>query len=465
MQVISGQRKRKDCWGYHRLSKKRKASNKKIWIAMSTPFQVNFFYPLIKRLEKRFDFLVTARNHDRIFSILDAKGLDYIPIGKHGGAKLDGKLQAYAQNVQQLAPIVKDEKPDLLLTERWPEAVRVAFGFDIPAWTIYYDERERHVNRMVFPLSSKVFAPSFYTPADMRENGVDLEKIVWFRGFHTCYLKGQVVNCKNPFKELGFEPPIILIRPEPEFATFFCQKQDVLERSVLLLSNNHGFKNDFNIVVLPRTKNQASCYAKYPVSVLDEAFLENPVAFADVTVGAAETMLMEAFVLGKPAISTVYWQESKPVTELHRYIPHSNDPKEVAAKTLDYLNPKEQLEFHERTKLIVDLMENPVLKMEKEINRLYNEPETIKKTSSKRRSQIEIYMTILNLVTFRSLKLTHIMQAGNLSYSKVKKDVTWLKRKGLLAESSNLAGGYHFKATTEGLRLLADYTKIREKLF
>jgi len=444
--------------------KKQTASlSKKIMIAISTPFQVNFFYPLIKRLENRFEFVIAARNHDRIFSILDAKGLDYVPIGKHGGPELDGKLLAYAQNVQQLTPIIKDEKPDLVLTERWPEAVRVAFGFNIPAWTIYYDEREQHVNRMVFPLSSKVFAPSFYTHTEMRENGIDLEKIVWFRGFHTCYLKDQEINSKNPFKELGYESPIVLIRPEPEFATFFSQKQDVLERSVRLLSNNHGFKNDFNIVVLPRTKNQASCYAKYPVAIFDEASHENPVAFADVTIGAAETMLMEAFVLGRPAISTMYWQESKPVTELHKYIPHSNDPKEVVAKTLNYLNPKEKQEFQERAKLIVNLMENPVLKMEEEINRVYEEPE-LEAKASKRRSQLEIHMMILNLAAFRPLKLTHIMQAGNLSYSKVKEDVVWLKIKGLLTESHDLSGGQYFKTTSEGLQLLADFKKINERL-
>lgn len=450
---------------YHHLSKRATSLSKKIWIAISTPFQVNFFYPLINRLKKRFDFLITARNHDRIFSILDAKGLDYIPIGKHGGAKLDGKLMAYAQSVQQLTPIIKEEKPDLLLTERWPEAVRVAFGYDIPAWTIYYDEREHHVNRMVFPLSSKVFAPSFYTSADMHENGIDPEKIVWFRGFHTGYLKDQVVNSKNPFKELGYESPIILVRPEPEFATFFSQKQDILGRTILLLTNNHSFKNDFNIIVLPRTKNQASYYSKYHVRVLDEALYENPVAFADVTVGAAETMLMEAFVLGRPAISTVYWQESKPLTELHKYIPHSNDPKEVAARTLNYLNPKEQDEFYEKTRLIVDLMENPVAKMEEEINRLYAEPESSEKESPRRRSQMEIHMTILSKVAFRSLRLTHIMQAANLSYSRIKKDIASLKGKNLIREHNDASGGKYFKITEEGLRLLADYKKIREKLF
>lgn len=446
---------------------KRTASSfkKKIWIAISTPFQANFFYPLIERLRKRFDFLITARNHDRIFSILDAQDLDYIPIGKHGGAELEGKLMAYGQNIQQLSPIVKEEKPDLLLTERWPEAVRVAFGFDIPAWTIYYDEREHHVNRMVFPLSSKVFAPSFYTPAEMRESGVDLENIVWFRGFHTGYLKGYVNHQKNPFEKLGFKPPIVLVRPEPDFATFFGQKQDVLERSVLFLTDNHGYKNDFNVVVLPRTKNQASCYSKYPVAVLDDVFLENPVAFADVTIGAAETMLMEAFVLGKPAISTVYWQESKPVVELHKYIPHVTDPKDVVAKTLEFLNPETQKEFYERTRLIVELMDNPLSKMEEEINRFYEERKPIVGVSSKRRSQLEIYMVILGLISFKALKLTHIMQSGNLSYSKVKKNIKWLKMKGLVKEDVDLSGAHYFKATIEGLQLLANFKNIREKLF
>lgn len=448
------------------MSKKRtELSSKTIWIAISTPFQANFFYPLIKRLEKRFDFIITARDHDRIFSILDAKGLKYFPVGKHGGAELGGRLEAYAQNVQQLIPIIRNEEPDLLITERWPEAVRVAFGFDIPAWTIYYDEREHHVNRMVFPLSTKVFAPSFYTPLEMRQNGVDTEKIVWFNGFHTCYLKGQTISQENVFRELGYKRPIILVRPEPEFATFFSQKQDTLERTVHLLSNSHGAKNDFNIVVLPRTKNQASCYAKYPVTVMDDAIPENPVAHADVVLGAAETMLMEAFVLGKPAVSTIYWRESKPVAQLHKYILHITDPEVAAAKSLEYLDPNKQHEFREQAKLITNLMENPILKIEEEINKLYIEAKSIKAELPKRRSQMEIYMIILQTIAFKSLKLTHIMQVANLSYSRVKKDVAWLKKRELVEGHRDPAGGECYKATSEGLKLLANYRKIEEKLF
>jgi predicted glycosyltransferase/predicted transcriptional regulator len=440
---------------------------RKIWIAISTPFQVNFFYPLIERLKKNFDFILTARNHDRIFSMLDARGLDYFPVGLHGGSTLHGKLQAYARTVQELAPIIEREKPDLLLTERWPEAVRVAFGLNIPAWTIYYDERERHVNRMVFPLSAKVFAPSFYTRTELQESGVNPENVVWFNGFHTCYLKGQTCApaSKNPFEKFGINSPIVLIRPEPEFATFFHQKQNVLERTVSFLANNGGLENDFNVVVVPRTKEQAVRYAKYPVTVMVDAIPDNPVAYADVTVGAAETMLMEAFVLGKPAVSTVYWEESKPVIELHRYIPHITEPKEAAAKVINFLNPEEQHKFREKAKLVTNLMENPIQKIEEEINNLCGEAEPALKSSSMRRGRLEIYMEILGLIAFRPLKVTHIMQAANLSYSKVRQSLAWLTNKNLVQKRRDPSGGLYFKTTPDGMVVLAEYKKIAEKLF
>lgn len=168
---------------------------------MSTPFQANFFASLIKELGQEFEFVVTARDHDNIQQILDAKKIEYIPVGKHGGRELGFKLEAYADTIRQLSPIIQREKPDVLLTERWPEAVRTAFGLNIPSWTIFYDEREKHVNQMVFPLATKVFVPRFYTFQELYQNGViDPEKVVWFNGFHTGYLKGAQLESRTRTK-------------------------------------------------------------------------------------------------------------------------------------------------------------------------------------------------------------------------------------------------------------------------
>jgi uncharacterized protein len=431
---------------------------KKIWVAMSTPFQANFFAPLIKSLEKEYEFVVTSRSHDNIFAILKAKNIDFIPVGKHGGKELPDKLQAYAKTIEEMIPIIRKEKPDLLLTERWPEAVRVAFGFDIPSWTTFYDERERHVNQMVFPLSSKVFAPKFYTLQDLYRNGVtDPEKIVWFNGFHTCYLKGEQNSAENAYGKLGVKPPIVLVRPEPEFASFFPSHKPVLETTVANIAKS-GMAS---VVVMPRTEAQVTRYSKMDVTVMDESTSMCPVANADLALGAAETMLMEALVLGKPAVSAIYWTLSKPVIELHRYIPHSTEPKQLTDHVERLLGSDESRSFKEKASLLVRNMDNPVTIMVNEIRRINAGEEEVQ---LKRRSRMEILLDIIQASSLQPLRPTHIMRAANISYNELKTIVDTLETKGLIA-SEETFGGKYYQATGDGLKLLEEYRSFKDRLF
>jgi len=69
---------------------------------------------------------------------------------------------------------------------------------------IFYDERETHVNQMVFPLASKIFVPRFYSFQELYQYGVtDLDKIVWFSGFHTGYLKDAPISAENRSRRPG----------------------------------------------------------------------------------------------------------------------------------------------------------------------------------------------------------------------------------------------------------------------
>ena len=140
----------------------------------------------------------------------------------------------------------------------------------------------------------------------------DPEKIAWFNGFHTCYLKNEKESTANPFENLGLEPPVVFVRPEPDFATFFPNHKPVLEKSVELIAKSGGA----SIAVLPRTEDQRKCYSRMKdVTVLSKSMSDCPIAHVDVALGAAETMLMEAFVMGKPSVSAIYWPTSKPVEE------------------------------------------------------------------------------------------------------------------------------------------------------
>jgi len=432
---------------------------RKIWVAMSTPFQANFFASLISEMKGEYEFIVTAREHDNITRILEAKGIEYLKVGKHGGKELSNKLEAYAENIKLMLPIVKQEKPDLLLTERWPEAVRVAFGLNIPSWTIFYDEREQHVNQLVFPLASRVYVPRFYTFQELYANGVtDPDKVAWFNGFHTGYLKGTVPEGENPYTKLGVSSPLVFVRPEPEFASFFHEHEPILERAVERI-----VKDDIaSVAVLPRTESQERKYSKMGVNVLEQSMVESPVAHADVTLGAAETMLMEAFILGKPAVSAIYWEASKPVAELHRYIPHSTDPARIVGYVEEYLDTDNQKAFSEKVSLLVKNMDNPAQLMANDIRRLSSPRKA--ESSFKRRSRMEIYLDIIQAASLRPLRPTQIMKEANISYNELRGIVETLEEKGLLTTETNLSGKY-YQATSDGLRLLDDYRGLRGRLF
>jgi predicted glycosyltransferase/predicted transcriptional regulator len=433
---------------------------KKIWIAMSTPFQANFFAPLIKELEGEFDFLITARQHDSIFAILNAKKIKFIPVGHHGGRELFGKLEAYADTIKQMAPIIEREKPDLLLTERWPEAVRVATALNIPAWAIFYDERETHVNQMVFPLATKVFTPRFYSVDELYRQGVtDPEKIVWFNGFHTCYLKDEQMRPQNPFDKAGIDGPVVLVRPEPEFASFFPDHKPILEKSVEIMAKHERA----NVVVIPRTEEQRRRYSRMEnVDVIESSMYDSPVAHAAVAMGAAETMLMEAFVLGKPSVSAIYWTPSKPVIELHRYIAHSTDPVEIAKYTEALLDDPAKTDFTTRASLLVKSMDNPIRIMIDEIRRINDGQK--EKALLGRRSKLEIHLDIIQATSLRPLRPTQIMRNANISYTELKHIIGALESSGLMI-SENTVGGKFYQTTNEGLRVLEDYRSIRQKLF
>jgi predicted transcriptional regulator len=171
---------------------------------------------------------------------------------------------------------------------------------------------------------------------------------------------------------------------------------------------------------------------------------------------------MEAFILGKPAVSSIYWTPSKPVVELHRYIAHSTDPTQIADYVEKYLDDDEARAFSQRASLLVDSMDNPAVMMAEEIRKL--EGGEKKEVALKRRSKIEIYLDIIQAASFRPLRPTYIMRDANISYNELKEVLDTLERRGVI-RSETTFGGKFYQATEDGLRLLQQYKLLRERLF
>jgi predicted transcriptional regulator len=249
----------------------------------------------------------------------------------------------------------------------------------------------------------------------------------------------------------------VFVRPEPEFASFFTSHQQVLEKAVGLIQK----AGQASVAVLPRTASQERKYSRMGVATLDESMTESPVAHSDIAIGAAETMLMEAFILGKPAVSAIYWEPSKPVMELHKYIPHSVDPKEIAMHVENFLGEGQMKAFQEKASLLVQNMDNPVEIMIEQLRKLNQRKEG---AVTKRRSKMEIYIDIIQAAALHPLRPTHMMKAANISYNELRVIVEALSAKGLIGEENTL-GGKYYQATKEGLKLLQDYKELHTRLF
>jgi predicted transcriptional regulator len=90
-----------------------------------------------------------------------------------------------------------------------------------------------------------------------------------------------------------------------------------------------------------------------------------------------------------------------------------------------------------------------------------DEAETV---SSKRRSQLEIYLDIINAIALRPLRPTHIMKTANVSYNELKKIIELLERKSLVLSETTFDGKF-YQATPEGLRLVEEYKRFRSSIF
>jgi predicted transcriptional regulator len=296
-----------------------------------------------------------------------------------------------------------------------------------------------------------------------RQGVVDLNRVVWFNGFHACYLKdyslgdGEVNG--NPFADAGLEPPIVLVRPEPDFAVYFQEKQFILEEAVKRLRR----EVDARVAVIPRSREQAKRFSENSV-LLNEAFYDVPVAYADVTVGAAETMLMESFVLGVPTVSAIYWEPSKPVAELHKYIPHFTSADEVVGQTVKFLDESEKESFRKKSERIVEKMENPIDKIVYEVKRLFEQDSTYEVARAHRRTQIEICIDILRSLFAKPSRFTHILQSANISHRELKKHIRLLMNRDFVEQYTDEFGGAYYKLTDKGLQIVQEYDRIRREL-
>ena len=198
---------------------------------MDMPKWVLFFNPIIKKLEELgYKVIITSRggeDYSELNKVLDLYNLDYISIGKYGGASLEGKLRASLYRETQLIDIIKKYNIKTVISGSVVDINRVGFGLglkvinfnDIPMKGYGTDIKKiTAVTRLTAPFSSILFKPFMIDNIVFQNMGLVehqiinynfIDPLIWLKDF-----KVDKNYIKKEIPQIDYNKKIIVVREE-----------------------------------------------------------------------------------------------------------------------------------------------------------------------------------------------------------------------------------------------------------
>jgi len=279
--------------------------SKRIWIDITNSPHVLFFEPLMKTLKKEgVEFLITARPYQQTIELLEQKKINYEIIGKHYGKnKFRKAFGLFFRSFLLWKEVVKQRNRISFSISHGSPYCSIASNFAgiYNLWTLDGDKAKDVIVPSV-KFANKVVIPEIVPKENYVKMGTREEKIIQYPGLkEEVYLWDFKPN-KRYLEEIGVETgkPVILIRPEASKAVY-------IEKTEFLIPLIETLKEDYSIILIPRTPDQNVLYKKIfgnsifiPTEALDGP---NVIADSSLVISAGGTMNREAVVLGKKVIS------------------------------------------------------------------------------------------------------------------------------------------------------------------
>jgi predicted glycosyltransferase len=280
----------------------------RVWIDILTPKQANLFSVFVPRLEENgHEIFVTTRHYREVEQLLQIRGMEATIIGRHGGADLPTKLAESSKRITELAEFVSHRIPDLTISYCSPEAARVAYGLRIPHYAICDSPHAEAVCRLTLPLSRKLFASSVIPKSAWKQYGVISSDMIQYNALDPAVWIREYSPAPDLIEALGLgrEKPIVVLRPEEEYASYLetgTPKGSIITQLAKPLS-----ELGTQVIVLPRYEKQVEMLTNELANI---AFVLPNVVDAmalysrcSVFIGAGGTMSAEAALMGVPTIS------------------------------------------------------------------------------------------------------------------------------------------------------------------
>jgi predicted glycosyltransferase len=308
----------------------------KIWLEISNSPHINLFSGMINDLGRVHEVVVTARPLANTIDLLKLHGIAHTVVGRHYGAGSLAKVYGYPVRVAQLWHFLKDKKIDVAISQSSFHSPVVARLLGVRS--IYMNDNEHALGNIPsFLAASTIMVPEFLSTEHLRKQYASPRKLVRYPGVKEgIYLhRLDHVLAQSQNMQGGKRRRSVYVRPEPRTAQYYRGSINFLDDLLL------GLKNEVNVTLLPRDKEQAKHYVQprfEGIRVITAALDIAEIApDCDLFIGAGGTMTREMAVLGIPTIS-VYQDELLDVDHYlldHQAFLHRRDL--TAVEALQYL--------------------------------------------------------------------------------------------------------------------------------
>ncbi len=328
-------------------------SGKRIWIDIEQPKTAIMFNSLIKKFEnKDIELLITARDYDSTYQILDNSEISCRKIGQHGGEKLEDKLRAYIDRLNQLFPIINEFSPDFFVTFLSVEGTRIAYGLKIPSIGMNDEPRNKAVCKLIHPFIDNIITPECVPKEFFIQLHADPEKIIRYNGLDEIAWLSEYFPNPNILNKLNLEKgKFLIMRTEPSHASYLIGKikPEETQISKFLPPIFREFPN-YKYLILVRSDKQEQFLMKELKNLSKEEniiitrYLPNLVDlcfYGALVISGGGTIVRESSLLDVPSIE-FYPGESAPQEKflIKKGFPleHLQDSNKIVERTIELLN-------------------------------------------------------------------------------------------------------------------------------
>jgi hypothetical protein len=278
---------------------------RRVWIDLTNSPHVIFFRPILRRLDEAgVEAVVTARDFAQTLGLLERFGIRHTVIGRHGGPTLRGKGLGLLRRSTALVRFGRGRGLSQAVSHGSNDLAVAARLLRLHSTVLHDYEGATGMHRINFRLADKVMLPDVIPFAALAPFALDKRRYRPYAGLKEQVALADFEPDESVMDELRLERerPIVVLRPPATMSLYHRGIKNSIFDEVLA----RLLGEDAQVVLLPRTPEQAAAFAGARGVVIPERPVDGPslVWSADAVISAGGTMNREAAVLDVPTWTT-----------------------------------------------------------------------------------------------------------------------------------------------------------------